>query len=121
METSWKILRASLSVWFSIFIMGSCHSISGKNHKDKNNNKAVVDTVFIKDMKFLPEEIKVRQGDTIVWINKDLVDHCVTELKGKTWTSGLLASGSSWKMAAKQSSDYYCTIHQVMKGKIVME
>jgi plastocyanin len=36
---------------------------------------AKVDTVEIKDMKFQPAEITVKKGDTIVWINHDMVTH----------------------------------------------
>jgi plastocyanin len=72
-------------------------------------------------MKFHPVEIKVHKGDTVVWMNLDIVAHCVTEVSNKPWTSMAILSGGSWKMAVTQSSDYYCAIHPVMKGKILME
>ncbi len=80
-----------------------------------------VHTVEINGMKFQPEEINVKGGDTIIWINHDMVTHCVTEEKTKTWTSGNIVSGASWQMAVKSSADYFCAIHQVMKGKIIVE
>lgn len=131
MEHLNRILGISLCVWFSIFLMGSCNTSQRKDNNHKKSNVAGTsvadqktphtDTVLIKDMKFQPEEIKVHRSDTVVWMNKDMVDHCVTEVKSKAWTSGSIPSGASWKLAVTQSSDYYCAIHQVMKGKIVME
>jgi len=79
-----------------------------------------VDTVKITGLKFLPEQIDVNKGDTVIWINNDLVMHCVTEARNMNWTSYQIPAGGSWKKAFSQSSDYYCTIHQVMKGKIVV-
>ncbi len=78
-------------------------------------------TVEIKDMKFQPERIKVKPGDTIIWINRDIVTHCVTEENTKAWTSANIAAGASWKMVVKSKADYFCAIHQVMKGKIIVE
>lgn len=84
-------------------------------------NKPGVYIVSISKMKFNPEEIKVHKGDTVIWENEDLVPHCVTELNNKAWTSSIIPPGGSWKMAVKQSADYFCAIHQVMKGKIEVE
>jgi plastocyanin len=80
-----------------------------------------VDTVSISGMKFQPDMINIHKGDTIVWINRDMVAHCVTGAGDKTWTSSAIPSGGSWKMAITENSDYYCAIHQIMKGKIVVE
>lgn len=78
-------------------------------------------TVEIKDMKFQPAELTVKKGDTIIWVNHDMVTHCVTEEKTKAWTSSNIAAGNSWKMVVKNSADYFCAIHMVMKGKITVE
>jgi plastocyanin len=77
--------------------------------------------VSIMGMKFKPELIKVHKGDTIVFSNMDIVDHDVTDEKTGAWTSSVIPPGSRWSMAVKQSSDYFCSIHVVMKGKIVVE
>jgi plastocyanin len=77
--------------------------------------------VSIMGMKFKPEIIKVHKGDTIVFSNMDIVDHDVTEEKTKAWTSSVIPAGSKWTMVAMESSDYFCSIHMVMKGKIVVE
>ena len=78
-------------------------------------------TISISDMKFNPEKVVVHKGDTVKWINHDIVAHCVTELPDKAWTSSSIPAEGSWKMAVTQGSEYYCSIHPVMKGKIVMK
>jgi plastocyanin len=85
------------------------------------NHDPMVHVVEIKQMKFQPAEIKVHKGETVIWINKDITDHDVTEQSTKAWTSSPLAAGASWSMVMTQSADYYCNLHQVMKGKIIVE
>jgi plastocyanin len=83
--------------------------------------KPKVYTVEIKDMKFVPQNITVRKGDTLIWINRDMMAHDVTEETAKMWTSGPIAAGGSWKIAVSEEAAYYCSIHVVMKGKIELE
>jgi len=78
-------------------------------------------TIEIKQMKFVPAEITVHKGDKITFVNHDLVTHDITDDPGKTWTSDKLPADESWSMTASQSSNYYCTLHPTMKGKIIVE
>jgi plastocyanin len=84
-------------------------------------NKPVTHTVEIVQMKFKPAQLTVKSGDKIVFINRDMVVHNVTEASGKSWKSPDLATGKSWSMVATKSADYYCTYHPVMKGKITLK
>lgn len=76
--------------------------------------------VHIKNMKFEPAQLTVNKGDTVVWTNLDFVTHDVTEIKNKTWSSSPLIKGKTWKLVVKQSADYYCSIHVMMKGEITV-
>ena len=89
-------------------------TIEQENHKPQTHN------VEIKDMKFQPEDLIVHVGDTVIWTNKDIVAHDVTETN-KAWTSGPLVSDASWKKVIEKSDSYFCSIHVVMKGKITVE
>ena len=82
------------------------------------NSAPVKHVVEIKQMLFQPQEVVANPGDTVEWVNHDLVDHDVTEQPNKEWSSSKLSPGQSWKFVVKNSADYYCSIHQVMKGKI---
>lgn len=76
--------------------------------------------VEIKDMKFQPAELSVHKGDTVFWINHDIVTHDVTE-KNRTWASPILNAGDSWEKVVTKSDDYFCSIHITMKGEIAVE
>lgn len=76
--------------------------------------------VEIKQMKFVPDKIQVTKGDKITFINRDVVDHDVTEKKQKKWASPTLKSGESWTMTVLRSEDYFCSLHVIMVGKILI-
>lgn len=88
---------------------------------DKTVAPPAVDTVIIKGMVFIPEELHVRKGDIVVWLNKDIVPHNITDFPDNQWTSGTLAVKGSWKKQIDQTFDYYCSIHPTMKGKITVD
>lgn len=77
--------------------------------------------VEIVQMKFVPEVLNVSHGDTVVWVNKDMVQHDVTELNTNLWTSSRMVTGASWKMVFSKSQVYHCSLHVVMKGKVVVD
>jgi plastocyanin len=82
---------------------------------------SAVHLIEIMQMKFEPAEIRVKKGDRVRWINKDITNHDVTEQSGKAWASSPLATGESWSMVVTETVDYYCDLHQVMKGRIFVE
>ncbi|WP_008583893.1 plastocyanin/azurin family copper-binding protein [Niabella soli] len=76
--------------------------------------------VVIEQMKFVPDNITVKKGDTITFINKDIVPHDITEAT-EGWKSGKLDPGSSWRFAPQKDENYFCSIHVVMKGRIKVQ
>ena len=84
-------------------------------------NRPHYHTVEIKQMKFHPQELVVNSGDTVVWVNNGITAHDVTAQPEARWTSSSMPVGASWNMVVNESSDYYCSIHVVMKGKLVVK
>ena len=135
--------RISVYLIFALISFNSCSNQSEKSPNSEDygtpeyqkapsisNNKveeislkitSTFHTVLIRQMKFEPEELKLHKGDTVEWINKDITDHDVTEEKDKKWSSSKLTNGQSWSMVVKESANYFCSIHVVMKGKLLVE
>ncbi len=90
-------------------------SLAGKPVQAPKNH-----IVEIKDMKFQPEVLTVNKGDIVTWINRDYVPHDVTEIN-KAWASPRLKTNQSWKKVITKSASYYCSIHVVMKGKLIVK
>lgn len=113
MKKKLTLFKNGLCLLFMVQLLGSCASeekhIPGVHH------------VQIKSMKFEPARLTVNKGDTIVWTNLDIVTHDVTEEKTTAWASPPLLMGKTWKMAARENADYFCSIHLVMKGKIIVK
>jgi plastocyanin len=80
-----------------------------------------VHTIVISAMQFNPAELTLQKGDTVVFVNKDLVVHDITQEPDKVWSSSNLSPGQSYRVAVRVSSNYYCSIHPTMKGKLIVQ
>jgi plastocyanin len=76
-------------------------------------------TVTIEGMRFRPEMLTVERGDTIVWVNKDLVPHTATSKTGN-FDSKDIQVDKSWKYTTQKKGDfaYICTFHPTMKAML---
>ena len=86
-----------------------------------NKHRPARHLVEIAQMKFNPSVLKANEGDSIVFVNRDIVVHDVTEEKDKAWSSQALSPGSDWVLIADKTVSYYCSIHPVMKGEIIVD
>ncbi len=86
---------------------------------EDNHQKPTTHIVTIHQMKFDPENIKVKKGDIVEWINKDIVPHDVTEVN-KKWKSKPLNQGEKFSKVMTGNVDYFCSIHIVMKGSVTL-
>ncbi len=71
-------------------------------------------------MKFIPEVLNVKKGDTVVWVNKDFYPHDVSKYDDNAWHSSPLDKGESWAKVVTETEEYYCSLHVVMRGKIIL-
>ena len=76
-------------------------------------------TVEIRGMEFHPAELTVAVGDTVVWINRDIVPHTATT---QDWDTGLLSQGQSGRTVAPHAGTvrYVCNLHPMMRGTLVI-
>jgi plastocyanin len=80
-----------------------------------------VKQIMIGGMPISPPQLTVRAGDTVEWINKDVVDHTATEKKTAVWNVSI-APGKSAKVVMKTpgSFEYYCRYHPNMVARLVV-
>jgi plastocyanin len=81
---------------------------------------ATTHTVVIEGVGYEPQALTVRQGDTIVWINKDPFPHTVTA-KG-AFDSHTIVAGKSWRYVARKRGEYayVCTLHPNMRATLTV-
>ena len=79
-------------------------------------------TVEIRGMEFHPAELTVAPGDTIVWINRDIVPHSATAGGKGGWDTGVLTQGAAGRFVASRSGSvaYVCSLHPTMHGKLIV-
>jgi plastocyanin len=77
--------------------------------------------VTIKGFQFTPAVVVVAPGDTVVWVNRDLVPHTITARDG-SWDSHGVAQNATWEMHVTDStaSEYICRYHPMMQGRLVI-
>lgn len=88
----------------------------------QRTHKPATYTVIIDGMKFTPAMVTARPGDTVVWVNNDVVAHTATSAEAG-FNSRAISPGKSWKLTVKAqgASDYVCSYHPTMKGSIRVE
>jgi plastocyanin len=76
---------------------------------------------------FDPVQVSVKVGTTIIWTNKDSASHTVTSGNPSagpsgTFDSGLIKAGNTfqYKFSSAGATEYFCTIHPWMTGKIAV-
>lgn len=84
-------------------------------------DQKTIHVIEIHKMKFQTKSLNVKVGDTVTWINKDLVPHTATA-NDKSWDSGRLSKGESFSLTitSQTNLDYFCFYHRQMKAKLVL-
>lgn len=71
-------------------------------------------------MVFHPAELVVAPGDTVVWINRDIVPHTAT--RAGRWDTGTMTQGQrgTFIARARGQEPYACTLHPTMTAKLIV-
>ncbi len=74
--------------------------------------KPATHTITIESARYSPAELTVRQGDTVVWVNKDIFAHTATSKK-PAFDSKVIQPGASWRYRVKSRGEfpYTCSFH----------
>ncbi len=101
--------------WQRCFFLIVLLIISCTGQKEKETETHLVE---IKQMSFVPGKLTVSPGDSVKWINKDLVTHDVKSTNSEEWKSSKLAEGESFTIEITNGTTYKCSLHPVMEGEI---
>ena len=78
----------------------------------------ITHTITIEGMRFSPEALTIDAGDTVRWVNEDLVPHTAT--REGVFDSQVLPPGGAWAHVFGSAGElaYTCTLHPTMKGTL---
>ena len=107
---------------FAIVAMTLAALLYGGASRTTADRKPVTHTVSIDGSSFSPATLTIRSGDSVVWVNKDIIPHTATSERGR-FDSGTLETGKSWTYTAKAKGEfpYVCLFHPTMKGTLRVE
>ena len=68
---------------------------------------------------FQPETLRLTAGDSVTWVNHDIVPHTATALDD-SWDSGVLKNGEQYTrtFASPATAEYFCRLHPAMRATL---
>jgi plastocyanin len=100
-------LRSQLAILVVLAGLGDVHSATAKTIQ-----------ILMDQIAFVPSAATVAVGDTIAWINRDVVAHTATARNGD-WDVTIQAGETQTLVVRKPGQvDYYCRFHPNMTGRI---
>lgn len=105
-----------------VLILVAIVAISGCTQNGQNTTESIPpNTVIIQNFAFSPQEITVKVGTTVTWINRE-TDHDVVSDTGE-FKSPVLANGENFTHTFTEAGEYpyICGLHPSMTGKVIVE
>ena len=70
---------------------------------------------------YMPAELNVAVGTTVMWVNRDSISHTSTS-NAAGWDSGIVAPGGQFSFVLRNvgTFPYHCSIHPGMVGTVVV-
>jgi plastocyanin len=86
------------------------------------DEKKAAPSITIDNFSFTPREITVAPGTTITWVNHDDVPHTVVSTNQKFRSKALDTDDQfSFVFTDAGTYDYFCSVHPMMTGKIIVK
>ncbi|MEM9603446.1 MAG: cupredoxin family copper-binding protein [Pseudomonadota bacterium] len=96
------------------------HSVSGSSSGTADAPEGAI-TVAISNFAYVPAQLTVSAGDTVVFVNEDGAPHSATATDG-SFDTGVFAGGESGAITVGSAGTYayFCSVHPNMKGTLVV-
>jgi plastocyanin len=79
-------------------------------------------TVGIENFNYVPADLTVRAGTTVVWTNHDDVEHTVTASDNSFSSPSVPTDGQfSYTFSTPGTHSYFCAIHPFMTAKVIVQ
>lgn len=88
---------------------------------DDENGDPAANEVGMSPTSFIPAQLTIRAGETVVWNNTDSMLHTVTSNDGLFNENVQPGASFSYTFATAGTYGYVCTLHPGMNGTIIVE
>ncbi len=75
--------------------------------------------VIVDKLVFTPAEVSAKVGDTVEWVNRDILAHTAT-VKGEMEVMIPAKKTGRLTLQKAEAMEYYCRFHPNMKGRITV-
>ena len=98
------------------------HDAMVRRQSERKTFALAANEIGIDNFKFNPATLTVKAGTKVVWINKDDVPHLIVNIQNKFKQSPILDTDQrfSTTLTKPGTYDYFCSLHPMMKGKIIV-
>lgn len=103
----------------SMTVSAAPNEASGERHA----TKAPI-TVTIDAFQFKPDKIRIKRGQSVIFINKDEVPHTVTPDKSAHFVpSGIIKGGEQHEVLFDSAGvqNFSCDFHPSMRGRVIVK
>jgi plastocyanin len=86
-------------------------------------HRSRVHVIEISGMAFHPNSLEVARGDTIIWVNHDIVPHTSTAARKSGWNRGQLQQGQRYLFIPRRAGreEYRCELHPTMVAWLIVD
>lgn len=112
-------LRTSLKIAAALAVAILAAAGLGLSHATETSGQRHM--VEIQNSRFAPDRLTVSPGDTVVWVNRDIVPHTATATD-QSWDSETIETGASWEMTVTRDTqlNYLCLYHPSMVAEFAV-
>ena len=113
---TWRVIRMPAAI-------ALCGAAVSCLAADVTPAKNVTYQVAIQNFAFAPKSLTVQAGARVVWTNRDEEPHVVTSAGAAFVSSKALDSGDTYSVMFLKPGTYtyYCSIHPMMVGTIIVQ
>lgn len=104
----------------AVLSIAGCSDDSNPSSSGGGNTRPHFKQVSIQGSSFNPATLNLVVGDTVLWTNKDGINHTVTSDTGSELNSGTLTTNQTYQHVFTTSGTfgYHCTVHPSMAGTV---
>jgi plastocyanin len=116
------VKRYLLAIGCLVIIAGLAAAIRGDSRAQAQGAKAQSVNVTIDNFSFNPKELTVPKGTTVTWINRDDVPHTIVST-GQKFRSKALDTDEQFSFTFNDPGTYayFCSVHPMMTGKVLVK
>ncbi|MFL5603877.1 MAG: cupredoxin domain-containing protein [Gemmatimonadaceae bacterium] len=94
-----------------------------RREANRKNIALASNEIAIDNFKFTPSALTVKTGTKVIWINNDDVPHLIVSTQNKFRQSPVLDTNQRFAITLTKPGtyDYFCSLHPMMQGKIVVQ